>query len=189
MASSAYSNVLVPLLNDPDELERAHRQLRTGQPGRQWGIGSLNRAVVVMCVSAWEAYVEELAIEAVNSLQPPEHAITVWQSLNASVRTQVGRFNNPNVENTKKLISDAIGLQDVTLGWSWQNCTRQRAVDRLTEVIRLRHEVAHGVNPRPTIHNRYSNRLSGFFRQLGRHTDSTIRDYLENTLRIINPWP
>ncbi len=189
MPSRAYAEFLVPLLADAEELDAAHGQLRTGQVGRQWRLGSLNRAVVVTCVSAWEAYLEEVVCEAIDSFRPGGYAVTVWQSLNASARTQIGRFNNPNVENTRRLFADSIGLQDVTAGWSWQNCSPDRAVERLREAIGFRQAVAHGVNPRPTIHNRYSSRLPGFFRQLGRCTDTTVRDYLVNTLGVTNPWP
>jgi hypothetical protein len=48
MASNAFTQHLEILLHDAEELEAAHRQLRTGLPGRQWGLGALNRAVVVI---------------------------------------------------------------------------------------------------------------------------------------------
>ncbi len=52
MPSKAYRDHLVVLLSDAEELTKAHKKLRTGKPGRQWGLGSLNRAVVVSAVSA-----------------------------------------------------------------------------------------------------------------------------------------
>jgi len=189
MASQAYTNHLVSVLADAEELNYAHRQLRTGRAGRQWGLGSLNRATVVMCISAWESYVEEVTIEAVSAMRPPGHAVSVWQSINASARSQIGRFNNPNAQKTRELIADAIGLQDITAYWSWSNNLPQRARSRLEEAIKYRHQVAHGVNPRPTVHNKYSDRLPGFFRQLGSRTDHGIRDYLITTLGLPSPWP
>ena len=189
MPSKANDDYLIPLLNDAAELSTAHSRLRTGQRGRQWGLGALNRAVVVMCVSAWEAYIDELVKEALGSFRPPGHGIGVWQCLNANARTQTGRFNNPNVENTRKIIKDTLGLEDVTVSWSWQNNTPDRARERLKEALRYRHEVAHGVNPRPTIHNQYSERLPGFFRQLGHCTDRAVRGYLVDDLGVANPWP
>ena len=39
--------------------------------GRQWKLGALNRAAVVLCLSAWEAYVESLALEVVDLMLPP----------------------------------------------------------------------------------------------------------------------
>lgn len=188
-ASSAYTTFLEPLLSDAEELDAAHRRLRTGGAGRQWGIGALNRGAVIMCLSAWEAYVEELAKEVLEAFRPLNPAGTSWQSLNASVRSQIGRFNTPSAENVRMLLSDAIGLPDVTQFWQWRNTTPQQARERLQEAIRLRHEIAHGVNPRPTIHNSYSSRLPGLFRRLGRTTDVGVRAYLVVTLGVANPWP
>lgn len=189
MSSNAYNDYLLPLLDDAAEIDNAHLQLRTGAPGRQRELGALNRAAVVMCLSAWEAYIEELVKEAIASFRPIPTANTLWQSINADARSQIGRFNTPNVENVRRLLADTIGLPDVTLSWSWQNTTPQQARDRLTEAITFRHQIAHGVNPRPTIHNKYASRLPGFFRKLGGATDSAVRDYLANTLHVPAPWP
>lgn len=188
LASIAYREFLT-LLDDAAELEDAHRELRTGQPGRQWRLGSLNRAAVVMCLSAWEAYIEEIVKESIDLIRPAAPHQTLWQSLNADARAQVGRFNNPNVENVRRLIADTLGLQDVSANWAWQNTTARQARDRLAEAIAIRHQVAHGVNPRPTVHNNYASRLPGFFRRLGLSTDREIRSYLVNTLHVPNPWP
>lgn len=70
MASNALTAHLEPLLADAEELVEAHSRLKTGARGRQWGLGALNRAVVVTCASAWEAYVEDVVIEAVTAIKP-----------------------------------------------------------------------------------------------------------------------
>jgi len=190
MPSHAYTDHLLVLLRDATELHDAHSQLRTGQVGRQWGLGALNRAVVVMCVSAWEAYIEEVVRESIETFRPtPPAVMSTWQSLNASVRGQLGRFNTPNPDNVRMLISDAIGLPNVCDSWIWQNCDAQHARQLLSEALTFRHQIAHGVNPRPTIHNQYSSRLPGFFNRLGLCTDNAIRGHLVNALAVANPWP
>jgi hypothetical protein len=70
--------------------------------------------------------------------------------LNAVSRSVVGRLNNPNVDNVRRLFADTIGLLDLTASWSWQNCTPQQARDRLAALTEERHQIAQGVNPRPT---------------------------------------
>ncbi len=64
-------------------------------------------------------------------------------------------FNNPATENIRALVSDALGLQDVHLSWAWQNCTSAQAVQRLAGAMQLRHQIAHGVNPRPFVSTFY----------------------------------
>ncbi len=121
MPSNAYSTKLETVLADADEINAAHRNLATGNRGRQHGLGALNRAVVVMCVSAWESYVEEVTKECLVLLKPDVPPMGVWPALNASVRSQVGRFNNPNVQHTRDLIRDCIGLEDITTYWKWNH--------------------------------------------------------------------
>ncbi len=188
MASNAYSQVLLVLLQDAKELDSAHSRLRTGQPGRQWGLGAINRAAVVMSLSAWEAYIENVVIEAINSFRPNPPHPTLWQSLNANALSQIGRFNTPNVDNVRRLVADTLGLPDIDQAWHWQNTTVAQARNRLTEAINFRHQIAHGVNPRPTIHNNYTRRLPGFFRMLARATDDAVRNHLVSNLMVPQPW-
>lgn len=189
MSSKAFSQYLDALLKDAEELEKAHGKLRTNKQGRQWGLGALNRGVVVISVSAWEAYIEELVKECLEAMRPPAPPFGVWPSLNAAARSQIGRFNTPNPDNVRTLLSEAIGIADVTDSWFWQGTSPKRARERLAEALRHRHHIAHGVNPRPTIHNQYASRLPEFFRRLGRCTDGAVRGYLVGTLGVRKPWP
>jgi hypothetical protein len=87
------------------------------------------------------------------------------------------------------LISDAIGLQDIQATWAWQNCTPLQAAQRLADTMTLRHQIAHGVNPRPVVASFYSSQLPDFFRRLARCTDRALRDHFVHVLGIANPWP
>jgi hypothetical protein len=189
LPSNAFTGHLLRLLGDADDLENAHDRLRTGKPGRQYGLAALNRAAVIMCVSAWEAYIEELVRESLNAVRPPIPPLGLWPALNASVRSQLARFNTPNTDHVRMLIADAVGLQDVHHSWTWRNCMSTHAVQRLGFAMDLRHQIAHGVNPRPTIHNGYSSQLPEFFRRLGHCTDAAVRDHLVSVLGVVNPWP
>ena len=189
MPSLAYNNRLEIVLADADEINAGHQGLRTGTPGRQHGLGALNRAVVVMCVSAWEAYVEEVVEECLLLLKPVSPPFGVWPALNASTRSQVGRFSNPNVQHTRDLIRDCIGIDDITQFWLWERTSPERACQRLEEAIRLRHEIAHGTTPRPIVHKQqYARRLPYFFRRLGGSTDTGITTYLNNDFGIYTGW-
>jgi hypothetical protein len=189
LPSSSFSVHLEQLLLDAEELDDAHTELRTGNPGRQYGLASLNRAIVIMSVSAWESYVEELMRESVLVLRPPGPILGTWPALNAYVAGLLGNFNTPNSTNVERLIRNSLGLVDVHLLWAWQNCTSPQAVQRLAEAMTYRHQIAHGVNPRPIIHNHYASRLPAFFRRLARCTDSAVRNHLINVHGLAPPWP
>src|SRR3954454_16126166 len=98
------------LLRDATELDTIHTQLRTGLPGRQYGLASLNRSAVVISVSAWESYVEELMRECLQVLRPPSGPTPPWTALNAYVLGLLGRFNTPSSANVPNLINNCISL-------------------------------------------------------------------------------
>jgi hypothetical protein len=189
LPSNAFSAHLQQLLRDAEELDDAHERLRTGQPGRQYGLAALNRATVVMSISAWESYIEELLRDCLQALRPSAPPMDPWPALNAYVLGLLGRFHTPNAANVANLIHNCIGLSDIRISWGWQNCTPPQAEQRLDQALSYRHQIAHGVNPRPNILNFYSSQLPDFIRRLARCTDDAVRDYLVNTHGVPRPWP
>lgn len=191
MPSKAFTHHLLVLLEDADELLDAQQKLLAGAGRRrQWGKGSINRAVVVMCVSAWEGFVEQVVLEAVDTIHPAIGTpLGMWPVLSASARNLVGRFHTPNVDNVKKLINDSLGLADVTSSWSWRGCSAARARKQLADALKLRHQIAHGVRPSPVIPSRDAIGLLRFCRRIGIRTDSAIRHHLVSALGITSPWP
>ena len=127
--------------------------------------------------------------EALQALRPAGPALGVWPAHNAAIRGQLGRFNTPSADNVRQRLSDAVGPPDVRLSWGWRNCTAAQAEQRLAYALRVRHQVAHGVNPRPTVHNYYSSQLPDFFLRLGRCTDAAVRNHLVVAHGLANPWP
>ena len=121
MASNAFDGHLLPLLRDAEHLYITSGQLPFGISERPSRVTAVNRAIVVSCVSSWEAYIEEIVRESLNVLRPAAPPLGLWPALNASVRGQLGRFNTPNTENIRLLVSDALGLQDIQTSWTWQN--------------------------------------------------------------------
>jgi hypothetical protein len=87
------------------------------------------------------------------------------------------------------LISDAVGLPNVHHSWGWRGCTPAKASQRLADAMNLRHEIAHGVNPRPVVQHADSSRLPEFFRRLALCTDNAVRAHLVNVHGIAHPWP
>jgi RiboL-PSP-HEPN len=189
LPSNALSVHLDQLLGDATELDTIHLQLRTGLAGRQYGLASLNRAAIVISVSAWESYVEELMRESLQALRPAAQPLGNWPSLSAFILGELGRFHTPNAQNVANLINRCLGLPNVRTFWGWRNCTSAQAETILNQALDLRHQIAHGVNPRPIIHNPYSNWLPGFIRRLAWCTDNGVRNHLTATLGLANPWP
>src|SRR6516162_4607895 len=110
------------LLTDATELDAIHSQLRTGLPGRQFGLASLNRAAVVISVSAWESYVEELMRESLQALRPAAPPLGHWPALSAFILGELGSFHTPNAQNVSNLIKRCLGHPHVRPSWGWRNC-------------------------------------------------------------------
>lgn len=190
MPSKAYEQHLEAVLADAEELLSVHGKLKTGKQGRQWGLSAVNRAVIVMCVSAWEAYVEEVMVEALEALRPGAAAGSTYPALNASVRGDVGRFNTPNSQNVSKLMADAFGFANVASSWAWKGCTAIQATRLLDYLLKTRHQIAHGVRPRPKVINKQAAWFIDFVRRVAACTDNALRDYLVSTLGVVpEPWP
>jgi hypothetical protein len=100
-ALTVHLNELLKDVADPDD---AHSQLKTGNPGRQHRLAALNRAAVVLAVSAWESYVEELMRECLQVLHPSVPPLDPWPALSAYVLGLLARFNTPNSANVTNLI-------------------------------------------------------------------------------------
>ena len=191
MPSNAYNDHFQVMMQDAEELLNAHRDLRTGQPGRQWGIGALNRSSLVMALSAWEHYVESLANEVVEIQMPtpPPLLPSLWHSLKTTVAAAASRMNSPTPYNVRTLLCDACGLADVTAAWSWSYSPDAKANTlALDELVKLRGQIAHGVNPRPTVHNTKAGIHVKFVRKLARATDDAVRDHLRSTMALNISW-
>lgn len=188
MPSNAYSGRLVPLLRDAEELNDAYTQLQVVPALQHFATAALNRAVVVMCIAAWESYIEELVREALQALHAPVPHPGLVQALNELLRDDLDRFHTPSAANVQSLLRQTIGVADIRRSWYWPGMTIAQAGAALGQALNLRHRIAHGAHPRPVVHNHYTSQLPDFFRRLGRKTDAAVRSRLVNQHGISAPW-
>ncbi len=188
MPSHAHDAHFAALMVDANALVSARLVLWNTVGGRGH-VGAVTRAVVVACVSAWESYIEELVRESMVLLRPANLPLGSWPALNATVRGMLGRFNTPNTDQVRQLFSDGIGLADIQLSWTWPGVTHPQARERLQEVMEFRHQIAHGVNPRPAVDLQFARNLPAFFQKLAGRTDDRVRQHLTADLGVIDPWP
>ena len=188
MASNAHDSHFAALMVDANTLAAARTLLWTTVGGRGHN-AAVSRALVVACVSAWESYIEELVREAMALLRPVAPPLGTWPSLNASVRGMLGRFNTPNTDQIRQLFSDSIGLIEIQQAWTWPSVTAAEAREQLREVMEYRHQIAHGVNPRPAVDIQFVRNLPQLFLRLARCTDDRVRRHLATDLGVSDPWP
>ena len=142
-----------------------------------------------MCISAWEAYIEELARESILAMHGPVPRAGLARALNELLEDTLRHFNTPSAANVQSLLTRTVGVPDIRRAWFWPLMTRAQAAAALGQALALRHQIAHGAHPRPTVHNHYTSDLPNFFRLLGRRTDAAVRNRLIHAHGIPAPWP
>ena len=130
-----------------DDVVAVHRQAGTGQRGRRTQETTLNRAVVVMAVAAWQVAVENLvlaALDAANAYAAGNPPATL-AAYDGTVRGNVKRFSTPNSLQSRELLR--------TVGFDPKTCWDAYAVrgrqahgslqEQLDGWLRVRHAIAH----------------------------------------------
>lgn len=138
-----------------DNLVAVHRGHGGAARGRRDEETSINRAVVVLVVAAWQALVQDLALAALDHGAPLAGSPLSKGSyalLSGRLRKEIADFSTPNAENTRRLLL-AAGY-DPRPYWTWsQRGGRAKGVViwnphdvdvRLNEWLRVRHAIAHG---------------------------------------------
>lgn len=193
--SRARTSTFEPVMEDVRELQSVHMQLRTGERGRQWGLGGVNRGAVALILSAWEAYVEDVALECVDAIRPTMLATTppvwphdVWPALRSTTVSKVQQLHTPSAQNVRNLFRSALGLPDVTARWSWRGCSTSTTLTKFDGLLQLRHQIVHGVVPRPNVQYKYVLWAQLFIERVVARTDEVLREHLVANLGVAAPW-
>ena len=121
----------------------------TPRRGRRYRGLALNRAVVVLTVAAWQAYVEDLLEAALTALNPPtsDGSLPSYKVMKSTAPNVRHNFSTPNAENTRNLLM-TLGY-DPWLAWAWSqtNGSTQLAQTVMNQWLKVRHAIAHGDSP------------------------------------------
>ena len=133
-------------LADPRNISEIHRDLRQG-PGRRIREVALNRAMVVLTVAAWQAFLQDAARVASEILKPEQgEPQGGYRVLRALLLQNINTFSTPNAENTRDLLLH-VGF-DPWPAWHWVEGPVHLDPDhvrtRLNAWLRVRHAIAHG---------------------------------------------
>lgn len=163
-----------------DNLVAVHRGHGGANRGRRYQEVSIDRAVVVLAVAAWQAAVQDLTTALLDTARPTGPTsidIARYDTLTGPVRKAISDFATPNAENTRKLMVSA-GFDPRPL-WTYEiaggrgrprtSWTPQMVSTRLNEWLKIRHALAHGHETLPV-----NNALLAV-RNLGVTSDPTLQ--------------
>jgi hypothetical protein len=142
-------------MKDPHNLIRTH-QGQNPNRGRRWHEAALNRAVVVLTVAAWQAYVQDTTRGILTTIEPATGTagVPLYRVVRAATKNLVRRFNTPDSRNTLDLFH-SVGF-DPEPQWSFdvgrppETLNPQRVRERLEQWLDVRHTIAHAA-PLPAL--------------------------------------
>lgn len=150
-----------------DSIVQVHTQHGGGGKGFRSLEPSLNRAVVVMAVAAWQTAVQDLTTAALDHAYPAGGG-GVGALLRGQVAQAVGGFSTPNATNSRDLLK--LVDFDPRPHWTWNQMggqgvgsvkvTSAHAEEMTNEWLRLRHDIAHGHSSLSTVEVLESVRLA-----------------------------
>ena len=141
-------------MKDPHNLLEAHKRLRKGG-GRRFQEVSLNRAIVVLTVAAWQAFAQDLVTEILTTLEVPtgHPARDTYKIMSTSAKRARFLFSTPNAENTQGLLMN-VGF-DPWPHWTWQlrrwHFSQARVRETMNQWLQVRHAIAHGHDDLPDV--------------------------------------
>ena len=139
---------------------------------------SLKRAALILILTAWETYVEDIATELFNQKFGALKGCQIGNFMEQQFSTRLKMFHNPDSAKTKQIFLEFYGI-DVTEMWVWSNYSTSKEVkDILNQWIRKRGDAVHrACIDKQLNHIVKRNELDKcifFFRNLVRVTDDAL---------------
>ena len=126
-----------------------------------------------------------LTINATHELYPWSFAGDNWRVLVLKfAELKISELNTPNSENTKKLFSLLLGIEDITQSWARQRKAASDAADKLDNHLSDRHSIAHGGGMTKTFTKNYIINYRDFLDLTVHKTEKEIRRKLR-TLGLV----
>jgi len=133
-------NTFEQSIQDAQNLLKHFNDLNTQPPPPD--IEVLKRAGLIMAMTAWETYVEDLLQEAsaarLNLLSDPQIVKFVSKRLSVEIK----RLHNPDYDKTIRLFRDFAGV-DLKPYWSWSNHDLETVKQKLGQYLSLRGDIVH----------------------------------------------
>lgn len=105
---------------------------------------SLKKASLIMALTAWETYVEDLVTELFEQKFSLVMGSTLGNFAQRQLKERLKQFHNPDSRKTKQLFEEFFGI-DVTEYWVWNNVFPKDAREQLNKWISIRGNAVHRV--------------------------------------------
>ncbi|MCE9679858.1 hypothetical protein LZP69_11860 [Shewanella sp. AS1] len=104
---------------------------------------ALKRASLILVLTAWETYVEDIAVELFNNKFSSIKGCQIGTFMERQFSEKLKMFHNPDSQKTKHLFFEFFGV-DVTSSWVFNNYSTPKEVSTmLNQWIRKRGDAVH----------------------------------------------
>lgn len=196
-------------VHEVKRLVAIHAQLTGTGPGRRHDVQVLNKSAVLLVVATWESFVESLVltgatylsenVEDISKLPPKpkaaiarrleadKHEAAVWAlaadgwkaQLCEEAKERIRRLNTPTVANVDSVFFHCLGFSKLSSHWHWPGGTHESVLNRLNNLLSLRHEIAHGIEMSRSVTKRYVERSNDFVIRLAAISSNRVRGHLK----------
>lgn len=147
----------------------------------------LKRAGLILAMTAWETFVEDCLVEAVEVRLKTCADQAIANLVRTKLRQEISRLHNPTAEKASELFRDFAAI-DIVKFWQWNGVDSETACKRLNGYLKLRGDVAHraravreGPPERHPVKREDLERAIRFIRQLVRATDTALGSITAST--------
>jgi hypothetical protein len=99
----------------------------------------------------------------------------------------IGRFHTPEPVQIDELFEKLIGINTLSKCWYWRKTTASGASERLAQLVRLRHQIAHRVRTDKAVHMKDLIRGGLLIQRLAVKSSNRLRTYLHSKTGVY-PW-
>ena len=153
-------------------------------------------------VAAWNAYIDNLVRNFYDVIADPANPKfdAIHTLAKGIVENALKWFNTPNWNNTRDILNQCTGYDPINdWGGSQTNMNLEQVRQRLNEILRVRHSLAHGSDMRaynwtqsPSGRVRLTSKAiqetEAFFKNLVNATDKGMKAHIESTYDLISIW-
>ncbi|MGY5540569.1 HEPN domain-containing protein [Vibrio brasiliensis] len=166
-------------ISDADQLLECYDQLN-GCDSRSQPPEVLKRATLIMTLTAWETYVEDIAKELVDAKYGVVKGSQLGRIVENRLEEHLKYFHNPGSRKTKALFEEFFGI-DVTEAWIWNNFqTADEVRAQLNKWLKKRGEAVHRAQTDITeahiVKREELDKCIRFFRELVAATDKRLAE-------------
>jgi hypothetical protein len=215
------SQALSALVSNQSDLERLweiHEAESGGGRGRpRRDVDVINRAAMVLIASVWEAFCEDLLLEAASAMA---RDCPTYEQLPSTLQGRIGRemaaakddrapwrlagdgwrtvvvehgarqieaLNTPKTKQVKQLFEQGLGLADITARWCWAGASKQWVAKRLDHCISVRGQIAHRVRDIVPVRKQHTQTFFAHVERLAELSDGAAATHVHDVTGI-QPW-